>query len=75
MPNVTNELVYELLKQINERLTRMEQGQELQSTRLNNMDTKLAALQGDVANLYAGQQIMREDVIKTFRRMDVIEAE
>ena len=52
MAEVTNELIYEVLRSMQERLSRLENGQTEIKSELNAMRGHMLATQQDVANIY-----------------------
>jgi hypothetical protein len=53
MAEVTNELMYEVLKKIQTDMSELKEGQRETNSRLNALTTHMIALQQDVSNVYA----------------------
>jgi hypothetical protein len=73
MAEVTQELMYEILKQIQSDIRGLREGQREHNTALNALRTHMVALQQDVQNLYsiAVRQDARLDRIE--RRLEISE--
>jgi len=73
VPEVTNELMYETLKDIQTRIVRVEDGMREIRTEMNSMRLNMVAVQQDVANIYGilGKHSERFDRIE--RRLDLTE--
>ena len=52
MAEITNELIYEVLKSMQARLGNIEQGQKEMAARISALQTHMLAVEKDVANLY-----------------------
>jgi archaellum component FlaC len=70
--DVTNELMYEVLKRIQDRLDRIEDNTRVLSGELNAIRGPMNAFQRDISNIYdklAGQELRLERIE---RRLDLI---
>ena len=71
MAEVTNELIYEVLKGIQARLGNIEQGQREAAARLS-MQTHLMAVQKDVANIHDALGALDGRLGRVERRLDIV---
>jgi septal ring factor EnvC (AmiA/AmiB activator) len=73
MVEVTQELKYEVLKQIQSDMAGLKDGQREHAAALNEVRTHMVALQQDVSNIYAvlGRHENRLDRIE--RRLNIVE--
>ena len=72
MPEVTNELLYEVLKSVQARLSNIEQGQREITARLSALQTHLMAVEKDVANIYDALSAMETRLHRVERRLDIV---
>lgn len=72
MPEVTNELLLEVLKTIQNRLGKIEQAQRETVARLSAMQTHLMAVEKDVANIYDALGALDMRVERIERRLDIV---
>ena len=72
MAEVTNELIYEVLKGIRARLGNIEQGQREAAARLSAMQTHLMAVEKDVANIYDALGALDGRLGRVERRLDIV---
>jgi chromosome segregation ATPase len=73
MSEVTNELMYEVLKQIQARLGVIEDGQREIRSELKSMRIQLQAVQVDIANVYETTGTMDSGMSRIERRLDLSE--
>ena len=71
MTEVSNELIYEVLKSMQGRLSNIENGIVDVKTELQAVRGHLLATQTDVANLYAGQGNIEMRLSRIERRLDL----
>jgi chromosome segregation ATPase len=74
MTEITNELMFEVLKTIQSRLTNIETGIREIRSELVAIRGHLVATQQDVANLYSGQAGIELRLEHIERRLDIAEA-
>jgi hypothetical protein len=74
MTAVTNELMYEVLKQIQVRLGVIEDGQREIRAELKSMRIQLQAVQVDIGNVYETTGTMDNWIGRIERRLDLSEA-
>src|SRR5436305_1044714 len=74
MAEVTNELIYEVLKGTQPRLANIETGIVEVKTELQAVRGHLLAIQTDVANLYAGQANVEVRLSRIERRLELTDA-
>ncbi len=72
MAEVTNELLYEVLKGMQTRLANLEQGQREIMARLSAMQTHLMAVEKDVANIYDALGALDGRLLRVERRLDIV---
>jgi septal ring factor EnvC (AmiA/AmiB activator) len=74
MADVTNELMYEVLKKIQSDTSELKDGQREANSRLNALLTHLIALQQDISNIYS--TLTRHDarLDRIERRLELAEA-
>lgn len=73
MAEVTNELIYEVLRAMQTRLANIENAQEVTNARLNSMQTHLIAIEQDVANIYGALGSLDSRVSRIERRLDLVD--
>ena len=73
MSEVTNELMYEVLKQIQARLGVIEDGQREIRSELKSMRIQLPAVQVDIGNVYETTGTMDSRMSRIERRLDLSE--
>jgi len=73
MAEVTQELIYEVLKQIQSDVRGLKEGQREHSAALNALRTHLVALQQDVQNLYSIGVRHDERLERIERRLEISE--
>jgi polyhydroxyalkanoate synthesis regulator phasin len=74
MAEVTNELIYEVLKAMQIRLSNIEQGQVEIRTELRAMRGHLNAMQTDIANLYNSVDALERRVARIEQRLELVDA-
>jgi len=74
MAEVTNELIYEVLKQIQTRISNLEDGQREIKSELQALRGHLVAIQQDVSNLYAVQAKLELRLERIERRLELVDA-
>ena len=72
MADVTNELIYEVLKSMQARLGNIEQGNKETAARLSALQTHLLAVEKDVANIYESLGALDARLDRIEKRMDLI---
>ena len=72
MAEVTNELLYEVLKAIQAKLGNVEQAQKETVARLSAMQTHLMAVEKDVANIYDSLGALDSRIERIERRLDIV---
>ena len=72
MAEVTNELLYEVLKSIQERLGKIEQGQKEAVARLSAVQTHLMTVEKDVLNIYDALSAVDTRLERVERRLDMV---
>ena len=72
MAEVTNELIYEVLKSMQARLGNIEQGNKETAARLSALQTHLLAVEKDVANIYESLGALDARLDRIEKRMDLI---
>lgn len=73
MAEVTNELLYEVLKQMPNRLSNIENGVVETRQELVAIRAHLGALQTDVTNLYSGQAGIDLRLARIERRLELVD--
>lgn len=73
MAEVTNELIYEVLKSIQLRLTNLEDGIREVKSELRAMRGHMLAMQEDISNLYAGQAKIELRLERIEQRLELAE--
>ena len=73
MAEVTNELMYEVLKQIQSDMHGLKEGQREHSAALNALRTHMVALQQDVSNIYAILVRHEHRLDRIGRRLEIVE--
>jgi hypothetical protein len=80
MTQVTNELMYEVLKAIQARLSNIEEGQrelrgQMSAFRVNmsGMQTQMSAVHHDISNVYETLGAMDGRMVRIERRLDIID--
>jgi len=71
MVEVTNELIYEVLRAIQTRLSNLEQGQNEIREELRAMRGHMNAMQTDIANLYNSVNALGHRVERIERRLEL----
>jgi septal ring factor EnvC (AmiA/AmiB activator) len=73
MTEITNELMYEVLKKIQSDVSELKQGQRETNARLNALTTHFVGLQQDISNIYA--TLTRHDarLDRIERRLEIVE--
>jgi len=74
MAEVTNELIYEVLKGTQTRLSNIEIGIVEVKTELQAVRGHLLAIQTDIANLYAGQANVEMRLSRIERRLELTDS-
>ena len=72
MAEVTNELLYEVLKTIQTRLGNIEQGQREAAARLSAIQTHLMAVEKDVANIYDSLGALDGRLNRVEQRLEIV---
>ena len=72
MSEVSNELLYEVLKNIQARLGNLEQAQKETVARLSAMQTHLLAVEKDVLNIYDSLNALDSRLERIERRLDMV---
>jgi len=72
MAQVTNELIYEVLKFIRNRITNIENGVREVRQELIAIRGHLNAVQTDIANLYSGQNKIESRLERIERRLNLV---
>ena len=73
MAEVTNELLYEVVKTVQTRLTNIENGVVEVKTEIQAVRGHMLAMQTDIANLYAGQGNIESRLSRIERRLELTE--
>jgi hypothetical protein len=73
MATVTNELIYDVLKDVQRRLSNVEEGQRDLREQMIAFRTTMIAMQSDLHNLYVGQEAIRGRLDRIERRLDLID--
>jgi tetrahydromethanopterin S-methyltransferase subunit G len=73
MAELTNELLLEVLKAVQTRLTNIENGIVEVKTELQAMRGHMLAIQTDIGNLYAGQANMEARLTRIERRLELVD--
>ena len=74
MAEVTNELLYEVLKQIQTRIGNLEDGQREIKSELQALRGHIVAMQQDISNLYAVQAKLELRLERIERRLELVDA-
>ena len=74
MAEVTNELIYEVLKSIQGRLGNLEDGQREIKAELQALRGHMVAMQQDISNLYGGQAKIELRLERIERRLELSDA-
>jgi hypothetical protein len=74
MAEVTNELIYEVLKSMQTRLSNIEMGMAEMRTELRELRGHMLAVQTDIANLYVGQGNIEARLGRIERRLELTDA-
>jgi len=72
MSEVTNELLYEVLKAIQTRLGNMEHAQREAAARLSAIQTHLMAVEKDTANIYESMGALEMRLHRVEQRLDIV---
>ncbi len=72
MAEITNELIYEVLKSMQARLGNMEQGQKEIAARISALQTHMLAVEKDVANLYEALAALDTRLERIEKRLDIV---
>ena len=70
---VTNDLLYEVLKSIQVRLSNLDDGQREIRSELQALRGHMVAMQQDISNLYAGQAKIERRLERIERRLELAE--
>jgi septal ring factor EnvC (AmiA/AmiB activator) len=73
MAGVTNELIFEVLKQLQSDMGGLREGQREHSSALNALRTHMVALQQDVSNIYAILVRHENRLDRIERRLEITE--
>jgi len=73
MVEVTQELMYEVLKQIQSDMAGLKDGQREHTAALNALRTHMVALQQDVSNIYAVLVRHENPLDRIERRLNIVE--
>ena len=73
MAEVSNELIYEVLKSVQERLGNIETGFVEVRTELRAMNGHFVAMQTDIANLYIAHSNKDTRLSRIERRLDLVD--
>ena len=71
MAEVTNELIYEVLKSMQPRLSNIDMGMAEMRTELRAMRGHMVAMQTDIANLYVAQGNIEARLGRIERRLEL----
>jgi hypothetical protein len=74
MAEVTNELMYEILKRLRPDMAELKEGQRQTNARLNALTTHVLGLHQDVANIYATMTRHELRLERIERRLEIAEA-
>ena len=74
MAEVTNELIYEILKQIQERISRLETKMDEVKIELHSLRLHSLAIQQDIQNIYATLVRHEARLDRIERRLEISEA-
>ena len=74
MAEVTNELIYEVMKSIQTRLGNLDDGQREIKSELQALRGHMLAMQTDISNLYAGQAKVELRLGRIERRLELSDA-
>ena len=69
MAEITNELIYEVLKSVQARLGNIEQGQKEMAARISALQTHMLAVEKDVVNLYEALAALDTRIERIDRRL------
>ena len=72
MAQITNELIYEVLKSMQARLGNIEQGQKEMAARISALQTHMLAVEKDVANLYEALAALDTRMERIEKRLDIV---
>ncbi len=72
MAEITNELIYEVLKSMQTRLGNIEQGQKEVASRISALQTHMLAVEKDVANLYEALAALDTRIERIEKRLDIV---
>ncbi|WP_038034496.1 hypothetical protein [Thermopetrobacter sp. TC1] len=72
MAEITNELIYEVLKSMQARLGNIEQSQKEMTTRISALQTHMLAVEKDVANLYEALAALDTRIERIEKRLDIV---
>ena len=73
MADVTNELLYEVLKSVQTRLANIEDSISEVKTELRAIRGHMVAMETDIANLYAGQAKIELRLGRIERRLELVD--
>jgi hypothetical protein len=73
MAEVTNELMYEVLRRIQEDVTALKEGQREHSAALNAIRIHMVGMQQDIQNLYAAFTRHETQLDRIERRLEISE--
>ena len=71
MPDVTNELLYEVLKTVQDRLTKIEDGQRDIREEIIGVRLHMHAMQGKLNSLFVGVGSVEDRLVRIERRLDL----
>jgi predicted nucleic acid-binding Zn-ribbon protein len=74
MAEVTNELIYEVLKQMQDHLTTLDTGMAELRQEMNAMRLHMIAIQTDTSNIYARLGHLETRTERIERRLDIADA-
>tara|TARA_R110002020_G_scaffold224505_7_gene434034 strand:- start:1035 stop:1268 length:234 start_codon:yes stop_codon:yes gene_type:complete len=72
MAEVTNELIYEILKGIQDRLSKIEDSQRDIREELIGVRLHMHAMQGEINSIFARTSAIEDRLTKIERRLDII---
>lgn len=75
MSEVTPELMYEVLKNIQERVGRLEEGQRTIREEITAVRLHMVGMQKDVNNIYVKAEMLDEPIARLENRLDLAPAE
>jgi septal ring factor EnvC (AmiA/AmiB activator) len=74
MPEITNELMYEVLRQLQSDIVALKEGQRETNSALNAIRTHLVAMQQGIQNIYAVLARHETRLDRIERRLEITEA-